>query len=106
MNRTDKILEIAHDLGRRWREHRAAHLDNVDGRIPTKLIAIVDDLSSWTSVDARIAKPDLIRADKGDYVRASGLAVCDACGCAYWEHATVVGLPWLHRACDGRLLKL
>lgn len=51
-------------------------------------------------------KPDLIRVDRGDYVRASGEVVCEICGCKYWEHPTVHGFEWLHRACDGRLLKL
>lgn len=51
-------------------------------------------------------RPDSIRVDKGDYVRASGMCTCAICGCDYWEHATVKGFEWLHRLCDGKLVKL
>jgi hypothetical protein len=51
-------------------------------------------------------KPDLIRVERGDYVRASHLMVCDGCGCMYIEHSPVVGYEWLNRLCDGRLVKL
>jgi hypothetical protein len=51
-------------------------------------------------------KPDQKRVDAGDYVRASGLAICDGCGFPYFDHPPVVGFEWLQRACDGRLLKL
>ncbi len=51
-------------------------------------------------------KPDQVRVDRGDYVRASGISTCSICGCLYIEHAPVVGFEWLNRACDGRLLKL
>jgi len=51
-------------------------------------------------------KPDIIRVDRGDYVRASGMVLCEICGVAYFDHAPVQGFEWLHRACDGRLLKL
>jgi hypothetical protein len=50
--------------------------------------------------------PDQIRVDRGDYVRASQDVVCPTCGCEYWRHATVQGYEWLHRICDGRLVKL
>lgn len=54
----------------------------------------------------RPSKADRVRVDRGDYVRASGMVTCDVCGCEYWQHATVQGFEWLHRACDGKLLKL
>lgn len=55
---------------------------------------------------ARPYKPDQIRVDRGDYVRASGLVLCEVCGVCYFDHPPVVGFEWLRRACDGRLLKL
>lgn len=45
--------------------------------------------------------------------RAGSLCVCPVCGCEYWEHPpspwyidTCTNTPWLHRLCDGRLVKL
>jgi hypothetical protein len=55
---------------------------------------------------SRPYKPDKIRIDRGDYVRAGGDVLCATCGCAYYEHATVVGFTWLNRLCDGRFVKL
>lgn len=49
---------------------------------------------------------DKHRIDHGDYVRASGDAYCKVCGHVYDDHPVVVGFEWLHRVCDGRLLKL
>lgn len=54
----------------------------------------------------RAYKPDVIRVDRGDYVRASGMVLCETCGVCYFDHAPVTGFSWLVRACDGRLLKL
>lgn len=51
-------------------------------------------------------KPDQWRVDTGDYVRVGGDATCNVCGMPYYDHATVRGYRWLHRACDGRLVKL
>ena len=57
-------------------------------------------------IDERPKKPDQLRVDRGDVIRASGEAECSVCGCLYYDHDTVRGFRWLHRACDGRLLKL
>ena len=51
-------------------------------------------------------RPDAKRIDAGDWTRASGQCVCDVCGCLYFEHAPVQGFEWMHRICDGRLVKL
>lgn len=50
-------------------------------------------------------RPDAARVDRGDYVRAAGDTVC-TCGFLYYDHDTVRGYRWLHRLCDGRLVKL
>jgi hypothetical protein len=51
-------------------------------------------------------KPDKKRVDAGDWIRASGLCICQVCGFEYYDHAPVVGYEWLQRLCDGRLVKL
>jgi hypothetical protein len=51
-------------------------------------------------------KPDQIRVDRGDYVRAAGDTICTICNCVYYDHAPVVGYAWLRKLCDGRLVKL
>lgn len=56
--------------------------------------------------ERRPHKPDQIRVDRGDYVRAAGDTECKICGCLYYDHAPVVGYAWLHQLCDGRLVKL
>lgn len=57
-------------------------------------------------ISERPRKPDQLRVDRGDYIRAGGNAECSICGFEYYDHDTVRGFRWLHRACDGRLLKL
>lgn len=51
-------------------------------------------------------KPDRIRIDRGDWRRASGMCVCQICGCDYYDHPNVRGYEWLTRLCDGQLVKL
>jgi hypothetical protein len=51
-------------------------------------------------------RPDVIRVERGDYQRASHLMKCNVCDCEYIEHEPVTGYEWLHRLCDGRLVKL
>lgn len=48
-----------------------------------------------------------------NWERASGECVCDRCGLSYWQHPPcpwfvdrVTGSPWLHRLCNGKLVKL
>ena len=51
-------------------------------------------------------KPDVIRVERGDWTRASGMTLCEVCAVCYFDHAPVVGFEWLNRLCDGRLVKL
>ncbi len=51
-------------------------------------------------------RPDQKRMDAGDWQRASQYSVCPVCELEYWEHATVQGFEWVHRICDGKLVKL
>lgn len=55
---------------------------------------------------AKPFRPDVKRINSGDWIRSSSQCVCDVCGYQYWEHATVPGFMWMHRICDGRLVKL
>ncbi len=59
----------------------------------------------------RVNEVDRARIDNGDYIRCAGDAICpghgrEACGYPLWKHPTVPGCEWLHRRCDGRLVKL
>jgi hypothetical protein len=51
-------------------------------------------------------RPDVKRMDAGDWIHSSSQCVCTVCGFQFWEHATVPGYMWIHRICDGRLVKL
>lgn len=51
-------------------------------------------------------KPDAIRVDRADWMRASGMSICEVCGVCYFDHAPVQGYEWLRRLCDGGLVKL
>lgn len=53
-----------------------------------------------------LAEIDRARIDAGDIHRAGHLTPCDKCGCAYHMHPHVQGALWLHRICDGSLVKL
>ena len=62
---------------------------------------------------SRPHKVDTARIANGDWVRASHLMICEKalsgttkCGVAYIDHPRVPGYEWLHRLCDGRLVKL
>jgi hypothetical protein len=52
--------------------------------------------------------------DRQDFVRASGDCVCEICGKDYYHHPeadepqylSYDGTPFLHRLCDGTLVKL
>lgn len=57
---------------------------------------------------AKVDRPVQVRIDFGDYVRASGDAVCGVNGCNFKlrEHTEVRGFPTLHIRCDGALVKL
>lgn len=55
---------------------------------------------------AKPSRPDVKRMDAGDWTRSSSMCVCQVCGFQFWEHATVPGYAWIHRICDGRLVKL
>jgi len=51
-------------------------------------------------------KPDVIRVERGDYVRVCGLTICVTCGCELYDHAPVTGYAFLRRRCDGVFVKL
>lgn len=65
-------------------------------------------------------KIDVLRVERGDWFRAAGDAECSgwhhpdgnraaggiSCGRPYRDHPSVPGFEWLHRLCDGRLVKL
>jgi hypothetical protein len=72
--------------------------DRVGGRMSCPL--------SSCPMEHRLYEPDEIRVERGDWHRASGLVECLVCGLPCYDHAPVTGFPWLHRICDGRLVKL
>jgi hypothetical protein len=54
-----------------------------------------------------------LREGNEDAERAASVIVCEWCGCEYWEHPpspfyidTLTNTPFLHRLCDGSLVKL
>jgi len=50
-------------------------------------------------------RPDAKRVDEGDWYRASGDCVCEACGFPYYDHQPVTGFRWLLKLCNGDLIK-
>lgn len=75
----------------------------------TRAVAGSDQLplnAALRLVDTAPNKVDQRRVDHGDYIRAGGDVTCSACGFLYYDHPIVVGFSWLHRICDGRLVKL
>jgi len=48
---------------------------------------------------------DKAKIDDGDWLRAGGECVCQACGKEYRVHPPVVGAIWLLRLCGGGLIK-
>lgn len=86
---------------------------------------IVVELTRQDLADAIVelagGRPNVIdqqRVKLGDFARAAGDAVCSGalpaphsnrhvtCNRSYYDHPTVQGFEWLHRLCDGRLVKL
>lgn len=51
------------------------------------------------------SKATRVRIERGDFVRVSGLVLCEVCQVEYSDHDPVIGYPWLRHGCDGRLLK-
>jgi hypothetical protein len=45
-------------------------------------------------------------ADRNDFERASGLAICPLCGLEYFDHPPVGADELLYVGCDGKMLKL
>lgn len=58
------------------------------------------------AANAKPFRPDRKRIDAGDWTHAMSSCVCETCGYQFWEHPTVPGYAWMHRICDGRLVKL
>lgn len=51
-------------------------------------------------------EPDRIRVERGDWIRADGNCICPVCNLKYYAHSPVFGYEYLHRICDGLLVKL
>ncbi len=62
--------------------------------------------ASSVSAQERPKMPDAKLVGDGRWLRAGGACVCETCGFEYRDHDTVRGFRWLHRLCDGRLVKL
>lgn len=69
----------------------------------------LDTIVSFARAIVELSRPnkiDLARVEAADWQRASGDVACKLCKRPYYDHAIVVGFPWLHRLCDGRFVKL
>jgi hypothetical protein len=51
-------------------------------------------------------KPDQIRVENNDWYRAGTNMICERCGCEYIDHEPVIGYEFLHKLCNGDLVKL
>lgn len=82
----------------------------------TGLIHCYDSCGTTTFVHADLCKlhSSLMWPAGEDFTRASGDCICDACGEDYYSHSPAEerhnlsydGNPFLHRLCDGSLVKL
>lgn len=51
-------------------------------------------------------RPDIVRVkEMADWEHVAN-ATCSICGCKYSAHQPVPGFTWLHKLCDGNLVKL
>lgn len=58
-------------------------------------------------MSGRPYQPDRVRVEEmNDWFRSPPDTICDICGCRYREHQPVPGYSWLHKLCDGLLVKL
>ena len=113
---TDAAAEI--EELRRLVKKREAELDDMQGDLDRAeedarnferlLDDAIEKLGRMEHLEdrAKPSRPDVKRMDACDWTHASNLCVCQVCGFQYWEHATVPGYTWIHRICDGRLVKL
>ena len=52
-------------------------------------------------------EPDRIRVEEMyDWSKAQPDDICEVCGCRLAQHQRVPGYPWLHKLCNGQLVKL
>jgi chromosome segregation ATPase len=104
----DKVKDLEREIERLEQRYDAAAEDRDDyERRWNSALAKIERLEDEQEADrSRPFRPDQKRMDRGDWSRASQYTVCEVCGCQFWEHATVQGYQWVHRICDGRLVKL
>jgi hypothetical protein len=72
-------------------------------RVPLDALRLHDDMGNC---DDFLAPEDEAVLDAGTWFRASGDCECAVCAQSYWKHPQVLGALWLHRLCDGELVKL
>lgn len=94
-----------------WRkaqyEYASAHTHAMQPQ-PTGYIEHDEAMARAREARALYGKPSKatrVRVDRGDFVRVSGLVLCEVCQVEYVDHDPVIGFPWLRHACDGRLIK-
>lgn len=120
MSVADEVKDLERRIEKLERENR--RLDEENGRLESDVESAkyeardfeqsyYDALEKVARLEAdenltRPARPDVKRIDRGDWVNAQSSCVCDICGFQFWEHAPVPGFMWIHRICDGRLVKL
>lgn len=120
MSVADEVKDLERRIEKLERENR--RLEEENGRLESQLDSAqfeardfersyYDALERVEALEAdehliRPARPDVKRVDRGDWTRAMSSCVCDICGFQFWEHAPVPGYMWMHRICDGRLVKL
>lgn len=102
----DRRLLLRHVLAAQWRPHERYPVQRELRRKRVELI--------WMGAQWFLMM--LLRAREADFLRmrrASGDCVCDTCGKAYYRHpfarehlSGIDGAPYLHRLCDGSLVKL
>lgn len=72
-------------------------------RVSLEVLRLHDDFGNCPDL---LAPEDEVRLEAGTWFRASGNCICADCALPYWKHPQVLGALWLHRVCDGDLVKL
>lgn len=96
------LAQLVLEWRKKQQDYAAAHTP------PTGYIEHDEAMARAREARALYGKPSKatrIRVDRGDFVRVSGLVLCEVCQVEYVDHDPVIGFPWLRHACDGRLLK-
>lgn len=61
---------------------------------------------TWGNCGELLAPKDAKVLEDNTWFRAAGLCICPDCGYDYYKHPKVQGCLWLHRVCNGDLVKL